>query len=97
MRRLFLASIAGLFLAGCTIVVPLEDTAWTPAGPRRYVLRRGTLQAEVYHAGPIAGWAWRVVDPRTGAIVDAERGRGAATVERAKERAEAALARAQGG
>jgi hypothetical protein len=93
MRRLFLASLCGLALAGCTIVIPLESR-WQPAGPRRYTLAGVRHRAEVWHAGPIVGWTWRVVRIDTGAVVEAGTGRGGSE-DRAKGQAEMALGRAE--
>jgi hypothetical protein len=95
MRRLFLSALVSALVAGCTAVIPLESPRWTPAGPRRYTLAGSRHRAEVWHAGPVVGWAWRVVDD-AGRTVDASTGRGG-TEARAKGQAEVALRRAEGG
>lgn len=97
MRRRSLALLAASLLLGaigCTIVVPLESARWQPAGPRRYTLAGARHRAEVYHAGPVIGWAWRVEELATGETVDASVGRGG-TEARAKGQAELALRRAE--
>lgn len=94
MRRLFLASLLGAALAGCTLVIPLESARWQPAGPRRYTLAGVRHRAEVYHAGPVVGWAWRVEELATGETVEASTGRGGSEA-RAKGQAEMALRRAE--
>lgn len=99
MRRRSLALLAASLLLGaigCTIVVPLESPQWRPAGPRRYTLAGVRHRAEVWHAGPVIGWAWRVVELSTGETVDASTGRGG-TESRAKAQAEMALRRAESG